>query len=128
MKILLDTHIFIWWVLGDSRLSQNILKRLEDDVNTIYLSSASVWEIIIKHQIGRMVMTGEPSDWINRYLKQFDLRSLPITHEHALAVYNLPVLHKDPFDRILIAQALHENMTLASNDSLISMYDVSLLK
>ena len=59
-----------------------------------------------------MVMTGEPSDWINQYFNLFDLRSLPITHEHALAVYNLPVLHKDPFDRILIAQALNDGMTL----------------
>ncbi|MCX7047290.1 MAG: type II toxin-antitoxin system VapC family toxin [Candidatus Sumerlaeota bacterium] len=123
MKILLDTHIFLWWTLNDSRLPIGWRKAFENPENTIFLSAASVWEMSIKKDLGRLVIDADISDWIRRYFAELDLSPLSISFEHALAVRLLPIKHKDPFDRMLIAQSIHENMHLATMDEIIRQYD-----
>jgi len=127
MNVLLDTHIFIWWTLNDTRLSVALRLELEAPANGVFLSAASVWELCIKHELGRIGLPENPEDWVRRYYRDYDIGPLSIAYEHALAIRQLPPKHKDPFDRMLIAQARVENMRLASLDRMIRQYDVPLL-
>jgi len=127
MNILLDTHIFLWWTLSDSRLPSELRHDLEAPGNIVFLSAASVWELCIKHGLGRIGLPANPAEWVRSYYQQYDIDPLPITYEHALAITQLPPKHKDPFDRMLVAQARVENMRLASLDQMIRQYDVPLL-
>ena len=119
--------MFLWWTLDDERLPQHWRETLEAPENTVYLSAATAWEIVIKQGIGRLKVADDPGTWFCKYLDLYRLAALPITHGHALAVFNLPPRHNDPFDRVLIAQAIHEGMTLAGADEAIRQYDVAVL-
>ena len=124
MKLLLDTHVFLWSLLG-AGLSQTASDLFLDTNNTLFLSAASYWEICIKISIGRLELA---SDWIKVFDEEMRLNNiqwLPITKEHSQGVLALPMLHRDPFDRMLIAQAQYENMTLLTVDAHIRAYDVS---
>lgn len=127
MKILLDTHVFLWWVVDDPRLSAELRMALESPDNTVFLSSASVWEIAIKQSLDRVRLPQDPADWLRTYVTQYGLLALAIEHSHALAVRNLPARHRDPFDRMLVAQAICESMTLATADRAIRQYDVPVI-
>jgi PIN domain nuclease of toxin-antitoxin system len=127
MNILLDTHVFLWWTLDDERLPRRWRETLEAAENTVYLSAATAWEIVIKQGIGRLKVADDPSAWYRKYVDHYRLAALPITHEHALAVFKLPVKHNDPFDRVLIAQAICEGLTLATVDEAIRQYEVPVL-
>ncbi len=127
MNILLDTHVFLWWTLDDERLPTRWREALEDDGNTVYLSAATAWEIVIKQGIGRLKVDDDPSTWFRKYVDDYRLVALPITHEHALAVFKLPAKHNDPFDRVLIAQAISEGLILATVDDAIRQYEVAVL-
>ena len=127
MRILLDTHVFLWWTVDDPQLPAEWRLTLESPENVIFLSSASVWEIVIKQGLGRIRLPDDPAQWLETYLTRYGLLPLAIGHEHALAVRDLPSKHKDPFDRILIAQAVCEGMTLASADQAVRQYDVPVL-
>ncbi len=128
MNILLDTHVFLWWTLDDERLPIHWRDALDADENTVYLSAATAWEIVIKQGIGRLRVADDPIGWFRKYVDHYGLEALPITHEHALAVFSLPPKHNDPFDRVLIAQAVCEGMILASADEAIRQYEVTVLK
>ena len=124
MKYLVDTHIFIWWMKQDKRIKKEIKSILQDPQNYIYLSIATVWEIVIKKKIGKLKI---PHDW-KVTLKESNFLLLPISLEHVYKLENLPLHHRDPFDRMLVSQAIVENATLITGDNKLWQYDVALLK
>jgi PIN domain nuclease of toxin-antitoxin system len=128
MKLLLDTHIFIWWADHPEKLSHSALSALEDEANDLLLSAASVWEMQIKIQLGKLKLTLPLRELINNQQETNDLKVSPVTLTHVLALDALPFHHKDPFDRLLIAQSIEEDLTLVSADSQFSAYAVKLLQ
>ena len=128
MKLLLDTHIFIWWADQPERLSPAMLSALEDEANELVLSVASVWEMQIKSQLGKLKMSSPLKDVLEKQQETNDLVIYPITLTHVLALDALPLHHKDPFDRLLIAQSIEEELTIVTADSQFSAYSVKLLQ
>jgi len=127
MKLLLDTHTFIWWDSEPDKLSPPALALCQDRTNRLLLSVASVWEMQIKLQLGKLQLTLPLAEMIKGQQQHNGLAVLPITLAHVLALQNLPPHHKDPFDRLLIAQANVEDATLVSRDPLFSTYPVKVL-
>jgi PIN domain nuclease of toxin-antitoxin system len=125
MNLLLDTHILLWAAAEPQRIRGESRQLLEDPENTLHFSSASLWEVVIKNGLGRPDFQVEPS-LLRRGLIDNGYLELPITSAHALAVANLPDLHKDPFDRILLAQADAEGMLLVTSDNQMAAYPVAL--
>ena len=124
MRHLLDTHTFLWWVTDDRQLSAGVRRVIGSPEHEILFSAASAWELAIKAQLGRIGLPPDPAEFIRRQLIINGFVALPITLEHAMRVARLPPLHRDPFDRILIAQALLENVPLLTADRLIGQYPV----
>jgi PIN domain nuclease of toxin-antitoxin system len=124
MSLLLDTHVALWAITGDATLGEEFLNRLRHDPD-IFLSPVSLWEITLKQAAGKL--TG-PVDLAER-VRDMGFRELPVTHVHAIAAGRLPPHHRDPFDRMLVAQAVAEDLTLVSRDGSIALYDdVDILK
>jgi PIN domain nuclease of toxin-antitoxin system len=123
MSLLLDTHIALWAITGDATLDEKFLDRLRHDPD-IFLSPVSLWEITIKQATGKLA---GPPDLAAR-VRDMGFRELPVTYAHAIAAARLPAHHRDPFDRMLVAQAAVEGLTLASRDESIARYDVDILK
>lgn len=123
MKYLLDTHIFVWWMEDNKRLKENITEIIENQDNDICLSVVSIWELIIKRKLGKFKF---PLNW-KETLKESRLNILPVDLEYTFILDVLPLLHKDPFDRMLVAQALGENCILITADPKISKYNVPTL-
>lgn len=117
MRLLLDTHPFLWWLAGSSLNSESI-EAIGNEGNTVYVSAASIWEAEIKRKVGKLQIDFDLRDDIadNGFLP------LPITLDHAASAANLEMLHRDPFDRMLIAQAIAEDMTLVTSDARIRQY------
>jgi PIN domain nuclease of toxin-antitoxin system len=126
MKLLLDTHTFIWWANEPEKLSERALTACQDNSNTLILSVASVWEMEIKRQLGKLKI-GTIAGLINTQEKANGLKVLPIELIHVFYLSRLPLHHKDPFDRLLIAQANAEEATLISADPILISYDVTVL-
>ncbi|BAC89712.1 type II toxin-antitoxin system VapC family toxin [Gloeobacter violaceus] len=125
MSYLLDTHAFLWFISGDIRLSTNARAIIENESNETYLSVASIWEISIKARLSRLELIGSPEKVIQDNMYSNGFICLPIEKTHALQIYNLPDYHRDPFDRILIAQSQVENLILLTTDSQIKQYNVA---
>lgn len=123
MSLLLDTHVVLWAITGDATLGAEFLDRLRHDPD-IFLSPVSLWEITIKQTAGKL---DGPPDLAAR-VRDLGFRELTVTHAHAIAAGRLPLHHRDPFDRMLVAQAATEGLTLASRDDSIALYDVDILK
>lgn len=126
MKALLDTHAFLWWDGEPERLSKNALALCQNIENTLFLSVASVWEMQIKIQLGKLKIDLPLSDLI-RQQEENGVVVLPVHVSHTLEISNLPLHHKDPFDRLLIAQARVEEMVIISADPAMAQYDVQLI-
>jgi len=124
MNLLLDTHALIWVLEDNSTLSKSARKAIIDGGNIVFVSSVSVWEIGIKKAQGKLDV---PDDLLER-VKQLRFTELPINFVHASYASSLPGIHKDPFDRMLIAQACIEKLTLVTRDGFIPQYDVKCLK
>jgi PIN domain nuclease of toxin-antitoxin system len=124
MKLLLDTHAFLWWNADDPQLSLRARKLIADGGNEIYLSAASAWEIAVKAAKGRLVLPEEPALYVTARMNLHRIQALPVQVNHALRVYNLPPHHADPFDRILVAQAQLESLLLITKDEDIKRYEV----
>jgi PIN domain nuclease of toxin-antitoxin system len=122
VSLLLDTHIALWSIAADAALGEEFLDRLRHDPD-IFLSPVTVWEIAIKQTSGKL---GGPPDLAER-VRDMGFRELPITHAHAIAAGRLPAHHRDPFDRMLVAQARTEGLSLVTRDGDIQKYDVDLL-
>ena len=121
MILLLDTHLLLWAVGMPDRLSTAARALLEDDDNQLFFSAASLWEITIKRGLGRADFQVDPR-LLRRGLTDNGYRELAITGEHALQADSLPPIHKDPFDRILVAQAMAEGITLLTSDDIVARY------
>jgi PIN domain nuclease of toxin-antitoxin system len=118
MDLLLDTHVFIWWDSSDRQLGAEAAVEIGDPANRIFVSAASIWEIAIKQRLGRLVFTGSPS----RAVVRNGFLALPIAGDHAEAAAVLPPIHRDPFDRMLVAQSLARRLVLVTADDLIKQY------
>ncbi len=125
MKFLLDTHAFLWFVLNDSALSQVARDLIIDPLNDILLSPASYWEIAIKVSIGKYQVPGNFEAWMENQIQVNELEILPIKVAHVGAIVTLPFHHKDPFDRLLVAQALTEKIPIISVDAVLDSYTVT---
>lgn len=124
MKLLLDTHTFIWWDSNPAALSQQVLNYCNDSSNTLILSVVSVWEMQIKSQLGKLKLNLPLADLIQAQQKTNIAHVLSVNLEHVLTLENLPMHHKDPFDRLLIAQSIVENALFLSRDKVFSDYPV----
>lgn len=127
MKILLDTHTFIWWDSSPEKLSDAVLKACQDKENLILFSMVSIWEMQIKHQLGKLSLSMPLRELINEQQQKNALNILPIAAKHIFELEMLPDHHKDPFDRLLIAQASIEGAFLASCDPIFRLYPVNLI-
>lgn len=121
MKLLLDTHLLLWAAGQPTRLSDGARKLIEADENELVFSTASLWEVVIKRSLGRDDFRVDPR-LLRRGLLDNGYSELPIGSEHVVAIDTLPPLHKDPFDRVLIAQALVEGITLLTHDPMVARY------
>jgi PIN domain nuclease of toxin-antitoxin system len=127
MRLLLDTHAFLWFVLNDPALSPKARDLIANPDNDLYFSTASHWEIAIKISIGKYQIPGSFESWMTQQLQINEIGILSIKVSHTAAVITLPFHHKDPFDRLLVAQSLTETMPIVSADSTLNAYGVSRL-
>ena len=125
MKLLLDTHVILWAAARPDKLSNSAYEMLLDKQNTLFFSSVNIWEIVIKSNLGRKDFKVDPHR-LRKMLVLNDYQEIAVTSEHTLAVSILPSIHKDPFDRILIAQARCEGMTLLTMDATVIAYGASI--
>lgn len=126
MKLLLDTHTFLWWITDDPQLSKKARELISDGHNILYWSAASSWEVSIKYALGRMPLPEAPERFLPAEIGKNRLESLPIIDAHAFQAGQLPHHHRDPFDRMLVAQAQVESLALLSNDRQLNHYDVDI--
>lgn len=124
MKLLLDTSAFIWVAWNPNRLSSPAQELFKDKKNFCYLSHVSIWEMMIKFQLGKMDFDLSPALWVEKTCTEQEINLLPSSLEAIFTLPTLPFIHKDPFDRMLVAQALAHDMTLLSNDQHITQYNV----
>jgi PIN domain nuclease of toxin-antitoxin system len=127
MKVLLDTHTFLWWITDSPRLSARAREVIHDSDNELFFSAASGWEIAIKAQLGRLQLPDNLEQFIVEQLALNAILVLPIQLRHALHVYTLPQHHRDPFDRMLVAQSQVENLSLLTADPQITQYEVAII-
>lgn len=121
MKLLLDTHILLWAADGSDQLPAEARRLLNDPVNELFFSPASLWEVVIKNGLGRADFKVDPH-LLRRGLMDNSYHELAITSAHTVAIEGLPAIHKDPFDRILVAQATTEGMVLVTSDAVVAQY------
>jgi PIN domain nuclease of toxin-antitoxin system len=127
VKYLLDTAVWLWSVSDPARLSPKARGIFSDRSQELFLSAASAWEIAIKSASGKLHLPEPAATYVPRRMTEQGIRPLGVTHQHALAVSQLPHHHRDPFDRLLAAQAAVENMILISSDPMFKRYDAQLL-
>ncbi len=127
MRLLLDTHVFLWYITADTKLPDTFRVAIQDPANEVYLSATSVWEAVIKHGLGKLSLPAPPAEYLPQQRDAHRIATLPIDEAAMIHLAALPLLHRDPFDRLLIAQALQHGLTLASVDANIAAYPVPLL-
>ncbi len=125
MKILLDTHLLLWVISNDEHLSAQAKELIDDDRNELYFSVVNIWETAIKHSLGRQSFLFQPRN-VRRSLLEHGFREIEISSEHAITAGELPRLHRDPFDRLLIAQAAVEDVVLLTSDAAMTRYSGSI--
>lgn len=123
MKLLLDTHAALWWLADDDRIGEEVIRQLTDDTNQVLISAVVVWEVAIKRSLGKL----DAPEELAPTLLGAGAQPLPVTLEHAAAVETLPWRHRDPFDRMLVAQALTEDAAIVSRDEPLSEYGVAIV-
>lgn len=124
MQLLLDTHALLWWLAGDTALTTTARAAIADEANSVFVSAASAWEITTKHRIGKLPAVAAIVYDLDRTIRDQGFASLPITLRHGQIAGNLPGQHRDPFDRMLIAQAIAEQLVLVSNETLFDTFAV----
>lgn len=122
MRLLLDTHIFLWFITGSGQLPDATQDTLRAPENAVFLSVVSLWEAIIKYQLGKLPLPQPPETYLPTQRARHRIDSLPVDEAAVAQVATLPPLHRDPFDRLLIAQALHHRLTLVTVDAAILAY------
>lgn len=121
-RLLLDTHIVLWWLADDPTLSEEIKETIDEEID-VFVSAATVWELAIKQQLGKITA---PVD-LPEQIRDSELTNLPIASDHAVEAGRLPLIHRDPFDRMLVAQARLQGLTLVTRDKVLHEYNVALL-
>lgn len=124
MRLLLDTCIFLWFISGDKRLPDDIAKAVRDQKNEILLNVVSEWEIMVKYRLGKLPLPKPPADYIPFQRIRHYISLLPLYEESVIQLEKLPPIHRDPFDRMLICQAIQYDLTLATVDRMIMSYPV----
>lgn len=124
MRLLLDTHVFLWYITADPRLPTPFLATIQEPTNEVYLSVVSIWEAVIKHNLGKLPLPAPPADYLPRQREAHGIDALPIDEGAMTHLANLPALHRDPFDRLLIAQTIQHGLTIATVDSHVAVYPV----
>jgi PIN domain nuclease of toxin-antitoxin system len=127
MRLLLDTHVFLWYISADPLLPVTFRDAIKEPANEVYLSAASVWEAVIKYSLGKLPMPEAPAEYLPKQRQAHGIVALPIEEAALAYLAKLPSLHRDPFDRILIAQALQHGLTLVTVDDAVRSYPVALL-
>jgi len=127
VKILLDTHVFLWYISADERLPPSFLDALRVPDNEVYLSVVSLWEVIIKYQLGKLPLPASPEVYVPLQRRRHLLYSLDVDEASVAELVKLPALHRDPFDRLLICQARVHGMVVATVDEAVRRYSVPLL-
>jgi PIN domain nuclease of toxin-antitoxin system len=120
VNLLLDTNVLLWWLADSERLSGEAVGSISDEANDVAVSAATIWEISIKRSLGKLAVDGD----VCEHIEGQSFRELPIIGRHAIEVENLPMHHRDPFDRMLVAQARCEGLTLLTGDRQLAKYDV----
>ena len=127
MRVLIDTHIFLWLITGDAKMPAKFRATILDPSHEVLLSVASVWEAVIKHSLGKLPLPAAPAEYLPRQRAAHRITELPIDESAMIHLASLPPIHRDPFDRILIAQSLQHGLTLATVDPVVRCYGVRLL-
>lgn len=127
MRLLLDTHVFLWYITADPKLPAAYRLAIQDPSNEVYLSVASIWEAVIKHQLGKLPLPAPPAVYLPRHRDAHAIASLPIDDGAMAPLAGLPALHRDPFDRMLVAQALQHGLTIVSVDASVVAYGMAVL-
>ena len=128
MKLLLDTHIFLWLIDDDQRLSEQYRQAIQNPNNQKFLSVVSIWECVIKHQIGKLDFPSSPETYLPKERRKHLIKTLTVDENSIVQLVKLPLLHKDPFDRLIMAQALQHDLIIMTEDKLILAYpDIRLL-
>lgn len=128
MRLLLDTHVWLWTLVSPGRIGADALALLEDPANHLALSAVSSWEVAVKYRLGKLSLPVPPEAFILPRLARDGIEALPVAHHHACAVAGLPEIHRDPFDRLLIAVAQVEGLTLVTADPQVLAYDVDAVR
>ena len=128
MKLLLDTHIFLWFISGDARLPDRMRDAIRDPGNDVYLSVVSLWEIITKYKLGKLPLPQPPETYIPTQRIRHLITDLPLDEVSVTRLAQLPAIHRDPFDRMLICQALEQGLTIMTVDVTIPTYPVAIFK
>ncbi len=127
MRILLDTHIFLWFISGDTQLSTDVQDAIRDPDNEVYLSAISVWEAIVKYQLSKLSLPEHPETYLPKQRDLHQIASLALDENSVIQLAKLPPLHRDPFDRMLICQALQNGLTIATVDTAVRAYSVNVM-
>lgn len=127
MKLLLDTHIFLWYITGDERLPEKLQKEIRLEENEVYLSVISLWEVIVKYQLGKLHLPTPPETYIPEQRDKHFIKSMELTEEDISKLSTLPLIHRDPFDRMLICQALSRSLAIVTVDEHIRQYSIKIL-
>ena len=127
MQLLLDTHVFLWFISGDKRLPKTLRDRIRDLHNEVYLSVVSLWEAILKHQLGRLPLPQSPERYLPTQRERHKITSLSLDEASVSQLVHLPPIHRDPFDRMLVCQAMAHGLTLVTVDDVICKYPVLVL-
>ena len=125
MDLLLDACAFLWMAMPQGKLSENAAAHLNDRANTLFFSDVSIWEICLKHSIGKLPLPDEPRRWVTEQLAFHQIKSLPLIQGAIFRSGELPRVHADPFDRLLAAQAIESGMTILSPDTPLSLLGAS---
>jgi PIN domain nuclease of toxin-antitoxin system len=126
VRILLDTHCWLWMLVAPDRFSETARRLIEDPASELLLSAASSWEIAIKYELGKLPLPEPPARYVPARMQASGITSLPVEHAHALHVAELPGHHRDPFDRLLVSQAILEKLVLLTADPQLEPYEVRL--
>jgi PIN domain nuclease of toxin-antitoxin system len=127
MRILLDTHVFLWYISADPRLPLAYRDAILNGANDVFLSAASMWECVIKYALGKLPLPEAPAEYLPRQRAAHAISPLPVDEAAFVHLGSLPPLHRDPFDRVLVAQALQHSLTLATADDAVRAYPVPIL-
>jgi len=127
MRLLVDTHVFLWFISGDNRLPDTMRDSIRDLNNEVYLSVVSLWEAIIKHRLGKLPLPQPPEVYLPTQRERHQISSLSLDEASVSQLVNLPPIHRDPFDRMLICQAMQHGLTIVTVDDVVGKYSVPVL-